>query len=376
MKIVSVVGTRPNFMKLFPVARALAARAEVEHVVVHTGQHYDPLLSDRLFEDLELPAPDHHLDVGSGTQAGQTAAGMLALEPLLAELRPDVVLVYGDVNSTLAAALVAAKLGLRLAHVEAGLRSGDRTMPEEINRLVTDRLADLLFTPSSDAVANLRAEGVRPDGIVEVGNVMIDTLITLLPRARRGRYPARHDLDGRRYAVATFHRPANVDVPRTLGAIMETLRELDAEIPVLLPVHPRTAERLRLLGWSSSGGPRILPPLGYLEMLGLVADAAVVLTDSGGVQEETTYLGVPCVTVRSSTERPVTCTAGTNRLVAPQRDLMLTAVRTGIAERRSVAPLIPLWDGMAGERIATALCGPPLPPPFGLDPALPETTYA
>lgn len=357
MRIVSVVGTRPNFMKLFPVARALAARPEVEHVVIHTGQHYDPLLSDRLFQDLELPAPDHHLDVGSGTQAGQTATAMLKLEPLLAELAPDVVLVYGDVNSTLAAALVAAKLGLRLAHVEAGLRSGDRTMPEEINRLVTDRLADLLFTPSPDAVANLRAEGMRRDAVVEVGNVMIDTLVTLLPRARQENFPARHRLDRRRYAVATFHRPANVDAPKTLRAIMETLRELSAEIPVLLPVHPRTAERLRVLGWHSPEGPRILPPLGYLEMLGLVADAAVVLTDSGGVQEETTYLGVPCVTVRPSTERPITCSAGTNRLVAPQRDIILTAVRTGIAERRSVAPVIPLWDGMAGERIATALCG-------------------
>lgn len=360
MKIISVVGARPNFMKLFPVARALARRPDVEHLVVHTGQHYDPMLSDQLFADLRLPAPDHHLGVGSGPQAAQTAAVMTGLEPLFAELRPDLVLAYGDVNSTLAAALVAAKLGIRIAHVEAGLRSGDRTMPEEVNRLVTDRLSDIHFAPSEDAVVHLRAEGITGAGVHLVGNVMIDTLVALLPRATRLQVPSRHHLVGQPYVVATLHRPANVDHPVALHELMETLRELSHDLPVIFPMHPRTRERLRTTGWRGGEALRILPPLGYLEMLGLVSESAAVITDSGGLQEETTFLSVPCVTVRNSTERPITVTHGTNRLVAPDRTAILAAVRAGAAARRSLPPRIPLWDGHAGERIAEIVAGPGL----------------
>lgn len=357
MKIISVVGARPNFMKLFPVDRALRRHDGVEHIIVHTGQHYDPLLSDQLFHDLQLPTPDHHLGIGSGSQAVQTAAAMTGLEPLLDGIRPEMVLVYGDVNSTLATALVAAKLGLRLGHVEAGLRSGDRTMPEEINRLVTDRLADLLFTPSEDAVAHLRREGVAPERIHEVGNVMVDTLLTLLPRARRLRSPAKHGVAEAPYIVATLHRPANVDHPGALRELLDTLAELSRELPVIFPMHPRTLARVKAMGWSGGGELRLLPPLGYLEMLGLVADAAVVITDSGGLQEETSVLGVPCVTVRTTTERPVTCLLGTNRLVAGDRGSILHAVQAAAIARPATPPVIPLWDGEAGARIAEILTG-------------------
>ncbi len=358
MKVVSVVGARPNFMKLHPVFRALRRRAGVEHAVVHTGQHYDPILSDQLFTDLELPPPDHHLGVGSGSQAGQTALAMTRLEPLLEELRPDLLLVYGDVNSTLAAAIVAAKLGIRVGHVEAGLRSGDRTMPEEINRLVTDRLADLLFAPSTDAAHNLHDEGVPAEQIHLVGNVMVDSLISALPRARRLHAPARHRVAGQPFVVVTLHRPVNVDHPATLQEVVATLRELARDLPVLFPVHPRTQARLQAMGIREETGVRFLPPLGYLEMLGLVADAAVVITDSGGLQEETTFLGVPCVTVRESTERPTTCTLGTNRLARPDREAILAAVKAAAAARPVTPPRIPFWDGLAGERIAEIIAGP------------------
>jgi UDP-N-acetylglucosamine 2-epimerase (non-hydrolysing) len=358
VKIVSVVGARPNFMKLFPVARALGRRPAVEHLVVHTGQHYDPLLSERLFQDLHLPAPDHHLGIGSGTQAGQTAAAMVALESLFTELRPDIVLVYGDVNSTLAASLVAAKLGVRLAHVEAGLRSGDRSMPEEINRIVTDRLADLHFTPSDDAMANLREEGAPVDGIHAVGNVMIDTLITLLPRAQKQHEARRLGVEGAPYVVVTLHRPANVDHAATLRGLLGTLSDLSNDLPVVFPVHPRTLARIRALGWRDTDRLQLLPPLAYLPMLSLVAEAGLVLTDSGGLQEETTFLGIPCLTVRTTTERPVTCTLGTNRLVRPERNAILAAVREAAISRPAEPPQIPFWDGLSGERIAQVLAGP------------------
>jgi UDP-N-acetylglucosamine 2-epimerase (non-hydrolysing) len=358
LKIVSIVGARPNFMKLFPVARALARRPEVRHLVVHTGQHYDPLLSEQLFLDLELPAPDHHLGVGSGSQATQTADAMTRLERLMAEVRPDRLVVYGDVNSSLAATLVGAKGGIPVAHVEAGLRCGDRTMPEEINRLVTDRLSDLLLAPSADAVENLRAEGIAGPSVQLVGNAMIDTLIATLPRATRMRVPTRFHVAGEPYVVATLHRPVNVDHPATLRALMATLQELATDLPVIFPCHPRTRERLQQLGWRSGDGLRLLAPLGYLEMLGLIAKAAVVITDSGGLQEETTFLGVPCVTVRESTERPITCTLGTNRLVAAERTEILEAVRGAAVDRPVIPPVIPYWDGHAGERIADALAGP------------------
>src|SRR6266702_2724851 len=358
MRILSVVGARPNFMKLAPVDRELAKRPGVEHVIVHTGQHYDPEMSAAFFEELWIPAPDYHLGVGSGSHASQTAAVMQRLEPVLTQTRPDVVLVYGDVNSTVAAALVAAKLGVRVGHVEAGLRSGDWTMPEEINRVVTDRLSDLLFIPSRDARSNLAAEGVRADRVHFVGNVMIDSLCWALPQAIERRVPARRGLEGTAYVVVTLHRPPNVDDPAALGLLLDVLARLGRDRPVVFPVHPRTRERLRAAGLSGAGRGqlRLIDPIGYVEMLGLVAGAGLVITDSGGLQEETTFLGVPCVTVRPNTERPITCNQGTNRLVAPRRDVMLNAVDRAVARRSPARPVIERWDGRAAERIVRVVC--------------------
>ena len=342
-------------MKLAPVARALA-RTPARHFVVHTGQHYDDAMSDTFFRELGISAPEHNLGVGSGTHAQQTAAIMVGLEPVLAAERPTRVLVYGDVNSTAAAALVAAKLGIPIGHVEAGLRSRDWTMPEEINRLVTDRLAQLLFTPSRDADANLRAEGVPAERIHFVGNVMIDTLTNALPAAIAAGAPARHGVAGRPYAVVTLHRPANVDRPEVLGSLLEALRRVAVRLPVIFPVHPRTRPQLLALA-RSDDGLRLTEPLGYLEMLSLVREAALVITDSGGLQEETSYLGIPCLTVRPNTERPITCSAGTNRLV--------DAADPAALERAAIEALdhpagprpasIERWDGQAGERIAAVL---------------------
>ncbi|HVH67102.1 MAG TPA: UDP-N-acetylglucosamine 2-epimerase (non-hydrolyzing) [Gemmatimonadales bacterium] len=357
MRVLSVVGARPNFMKLAPVDRELVKR-EVEHVIVHTGQHYDRDMSDAFFEQLWIPAPDHDLGVGSGSHAQQTAAVMQRLEPVLTELRPDLVLVYGDVNSTLAAALVAAKLQVRVGHVEAGLRSGDWTMPEEVNRVVTDRLSDLLFLPSRDAAENLAAEGVPGERMQFVGNVMIDSLCWALPQAQALEAPARHEVADRPYAVVTLHRPCNVDDPGALRELFDALTGLAIELPVLFPVHPRTRKGIQELGLRAptDRGPRLLEPLGYLEMLGLVAGAALVVTDSGGLQEETTFLGVPCLTVRPNTERPITCTHGTNRLVSPRREAILAAAHRALARRSPARPVIERWDGRAAERIARVVC--------------------
>jgi UDP-N-acetylglucosamine 2-epimerase (non-hydrolysing) len=344
-------------MKLAPVARALAARG-TRHIVVHTGQHYDPEMSDAFFRDLCLPRPDHALGVGSGSHARQTAAIMDGFEPVCAATKPDVVLVYGDVNSTLAAALVAAKLGIAVGHVEAGLRSRDRTMPEELNRVVTDHVADLLFAPSRDAVENLGDEGLPPEHIHFVGNVMIDTLAAALPAARALDAPRRHGVKPGNYTIVTLHRPANVDDPATLCELLGVLALLGRDGPVLFPVHPRTQARIQTLDVdpTTTSGVRLLQPLPYLEMLGLTSDAALVITDSGGLQEETTWLGVPCVTVRPNTERPLTCTAGTNRLVAPRREAIRQAVSAARAHPPPGPPVIERWDGHAGERIAAVLC--------------------
>jgi len=366
MRIISVVGARPNFMKLAPVERELARRSDLEHLIVHTGQHYDPEMSAGFFDELWIPTPHYHLGVGSGSHATQTAAVMQRLEPLLVQLRPDVVLVYGDVNSTLAAALVAAKLGLRVGHVEAGLRSGDWTMPEEINRVVTDRLSDLLFIPSRDAAGNLLAEGMLSERINFVGNVMIDSLCWALPRALECSVPARHGLSETGYVVVTLHRPTNVDDPATLSLLLGAVHSLSCKWPVVFPVHPRSRKRLAAAGWSGdgTGDLRLIDPVGYVEMLGLVAGAALVITDSGGLQEETTYLGVPCLTVRPNTERPITCTHGTNRLVPPRRDAILAAAERAVARRAPVRPVIERWDGRTAERIARVVCEGEL---YGLD---------
>ena len=358
MRILSVVGARPNFMKLAPLARECDGREGVEHVVVHTGQHYDRNMSDNFFTDLGIPQPDYNLDVGSASHAQQTAAIMQRFEPVCLEVQPDAVLVYGDVNSTVAAALVASKLGVKVGHGEAGLRSRDWTMPEEINRVVTDRLADLLFTPSRDGDQNLVAEGVPPERIHFVGNIMIDSLAYALPQARQLNAPAEHELEQRGYTVVTLHRPSNVDDPAILGELLATLRTLAEDRPVLFPVHPRTRERINGLGKALddvSSDLRLIAPVSYLEMLGLVASAGIVITDSGGLQEETSYLGVPCITVRPNTERPITCTEGTNQLVPPVRRRILEAAERAPERRKEGGAKIERWDGKTAGRIVEVL---------------------
>lgn len=352
MKVLHVVGARPNFMKAAPVLRSLAGRRGVQQMLVHTGQHYDAAMSDVFFAQLGMPEPDLNLAVGSGTHACQTAQIMTRFEPVVLEHKPDWVLVYGDVNSTAAAALVCSKLLVPVAHIEAGLRSGDRSMPEEINRLVTDQLSDLLFTPSSDADENLKREGIAPSKIRLVGNVMIDTLVRLLPLAEE------QNLNGlpERYALVTLHRPSNVDDLPWLQALLKTLTELSLELPVVFPVHPRTRERIAEAGHlNRSAGLHLLEPKPYLEFLALQRRASVVITDSGGIQEETTFLGVPCITVRENTERPITVKLGTNRLVGRDLDVLQSAVHTVLARPATPPEPIPLWDGHAAERIAEFL---------------------
>ncbi len=344
-------------MKLAPVARVLAERSDVKHLIVHTGQHYDVEMSDSFFTDLGIPAPDSNLDVGSASHAQQTAGIMQRFEPVCLETKPDVVLVYGDVNSTVAAALVASKLGVKVGHVEAGLRSGDWTMPEEINRVVTDRLADFLFTPSRDGNENLAREGVPAERVHFVGNVMIDTLAYALPAAGRLDAPAQYGLNGRPYVVVTLHRPSNVDHPEHLAFLLNTLETLAGDLPVVFPVHPRTRERIANLGRPKPPeGLRLMAPIGYLEMLSLVRKAALVITDSGGLQEETSFLSIPCLTVRPNTERPVTITHGTNQLVPPNGPDLLDTARKVLAAGPITAAPIERWDGKAAERIVRVIC--------------------
>jgi UDP-N-acetylglucosamine 2-epimerase (non-hydrolysing) len=347
--VLHVTGARPNFPKAAPVLRALDSLG-VPQRLLHTGQHYGEQMFEVFFRQLGLPAPDINLGVGSGTHARQTAAIMTGLEDVLTELRPALVVVYGDVNSTVAAALVAAKLGVPVAHVEAGLRSFDATMPEEINRMVTDRLSDLLFATSPDAVAHLGNEGVPAGRIHLVGNPMIDTLLANLDRFDEPAARATHGLDGQ-YVVATLHRPANVDDAGDAAALVKALHAVAAQAPVVLPLHPRGRDSLRRAGLFDHPGVRVIDPLGYVEFLGLVRGAAAVVTDSGGVQEETTMLGVPCLTIRPNTERPVTITHGTNRLVTRER-LADEVEHCLAAGRPQTWPTPPLWDGGAGARIA------------------------
>jgi UDP-N-acetylglucosamine 2-epimerase (non-hydrolysing) len=350
--VLHVTGARPNFPKAAPVLRALAARG-IPQRLLHTGQHYGEHMSQVFFRQLGLPEPDLNLGVGSGSHARQTAAIMTGLEDVLVELRPALVVVYGDVNSTVAAALVASKLGIRLAHVEAGLRSFDPTMPEEINRLVTDRLSDLLFATSADAVAHLGNEGVQPARIHLVGNPMIDTLLANLDRFDVAAARAAHGLTAR-YVVATLHRPANVDHADDATALVKAVHAVADQAEVVLPLHPRGRDSLRGAGLFDHPRVRVIEPLGYVEFLGLVNGAEVVVTDSGGVQEETTVLGVPCLTVRPNTERPATITHGTNCLVTRER-LADEVERCLLAGRPKWWPTPPLWDGHAGERIAAIL---------------------
>lgn len=349
MKLTHVVGARPNFPKLAPVYRAAAA-VGMSQVVVHTGQHYDESLSGSFFQDLGIPEPAVNLDVGSMSHAAQTARIMERIEPVLTAQGPDWLTVYGDVNSTMAATLVAAKLKIRVAHVEAGLRSFDRAMPEEVNRVVTDRLADLLLTPSRDADAQLRREGEPENKIVFVGNVMIDTLFYSLPAARELRVAAADGTKGER-VVVTLHRPSNVDDVIRMSEIAAALREIARLKPVVFPLHPRTARQLRSQGISLQG-VELIQPLRYLEMLHLVDGAFAVITDSGGLQEETTALGIPCFTVRANTERPITISEGTNQLV-PDPSRLPDLVRC--ATRRDPPPSPEGWDGHASDRIVRAL---------------------
>jgi UDP-N-acetylglucosamine 2-epimerase (non-hydrolysing) len=368
MRIICVAGARPNYMKVKPVMDALEDRAEV--ILVHTGQHYDAAMNDVFFTDLGIRQPDHYLAAGSGSHATQTSRVMTSFEPLIELVRPDLVVVVGDVNSTLACALVTAKSGALLAHVEAGLRSRDWSMPEEINRVVTDRVSDYLLAPSADAVGNLRAEGYRDDQIHLVGNVMVDTLLANLDRAVGGDTLSRLGLKAGGYGLVTLHRPANVDDPAALHGLVSALGEVARACPLVLPAHPRAAQRLQ-----SAGIPdrvRVIPPAGYLDFIALEAAARLVLTDSGGVQEETTVLGVPCLTLRDNTERPITLTEGTNQLVGRERERIVKTALSVLQDpppRRSPA----LWDGQAGQRIAAALLagnGPAgRPRPTDLDPA-------
>jgi len=340
-------------MKVAPVLRALGTRPVVKQTLVHTGQHYDANMSSVFFQQLGIPAPDVNLSVGAGSQARQTAEIMTRFEPVVLQRKPDMVVVYGDVNSTVAAALVCAKLNVPVVHVEAGLRSFDRTMPEEINRLVTDQLSDLLLTPSLDGNQNLAREGIAPEKIVFVGNVMIDTLVRLLPLAVQT-VPA-----GLRkpYGLLTLHRPSNVDDPEMLRPILETLSEFTDGMDIRFPVHPRTRQRLDEFGMARlcQKRLRLMDPLPYLEFLGLQHGATCVVTDSGGIQEETTFLGVPCLTVRENTERPVTVTCGTNTLVGRDMDLLAAEIRRILAGDRKIGLKPDLWDGRAGERIAGCL---------------------
>ena len=353
MKVIHVIGARPNFMKAAPAIAAIATKPRLSQKIIHTGQHYDKNMSDVFFTQLGIPHPDFNLGIGSGTHAVQTAQTMIKLEEVLLAEKPDIVLVYGDINSTVAAALVCAKIGIKIGHVEAGLRSRDRSMPEEVNRLVTDQLADLLFTPSRDGDANLLKEGIPVEKIYFVGNLMIDTLIRQLKYATM---PAIAGVEGK-YILVTLHRPSNVDDPDMLGKIIEALGEISKEVSVIFPIHPRTRVRLAGSSFQVSGlkNLHLVDPLGYLEFLALQKNAVAVVTDSGGIQEETTYLGVPCLTVRENTERPVTVAIGTNILVGRDMRLLKSEINQILNGKSKRGTIPELWDGKAGERVAEIL---------------------
>lgn len=354
IQVAAIVGARPNFMKMAPLLTEMRRRGTLAARLIHTGQHYSPEMSATFFEQLEIPEPDVNLEIGSGSHTAQTAAAMQRLEPELAEHRPDLVLVVGDVNSTMAAALVAAKLRIPLAHVEAGLRSFDREMPEEINRRVTDVLSDFLFASEPSGVANLLAEGVAREKIFLVGNVMIDTLLRFRERAAQSRVLQDLGLRPKGYAVATLHRPSNVDDGARLRSLVEMLAELGRRLPVVFAVHPRTRERMRAAGIGEEG-LTVTPPLAYLDFLRLTGEARLVLTDSGGIQEETTILQVPCLTLRENTERPITVTQGTNRLVGTDAGAILAAAVESLGAPLAACAPPEYWDGKAAQRIVDVL---------------------
>ena len=356
MRIVYVIGTRPNFVKTAPVVAALRDRLpDGAHTIVHTGQHYDRLMSEVFLEELGVPAPDHMLEVGSGSHAQQTARVMERLEPVLSDEKPDLVMVPGDVNSTLAATLTAVKMGIPVAHIESGLRSFDLTMPEEVNRIVAGELSEHLFLHSEEAIENLRAEGIAEERVHFVGNTMIDTLVALEDRFRAAGTAARLGVEPGGFALVTLHRPALVDGP-LLPETVAQLAALAREMPVVFPVHPRTRKMMEAVS-SDHPGLLLSEPLGYLDFLSLLADAGAVLTDSGGIQEETTYLGIPCFTLRDNTERPVTIRAGTNTLLGLD-PAPIAGIPAALAERPDAKPEPPpLWDGHAAKRIADVVAG-------------------
>jgi UDP-N-acetylglucosamine 2-epimerase (non-hydrolysing) len=354
--ILLVAAARPNFMKVAPVWRALDATGRFRLTLVHTGQHYDENMSKVFFDDLGLPRPDAHLGTGSGTQAEQTARVMLAFEPVMLKADPDLVVVVGDVNSTLACALVAAKCGVRVAHVEAGLRSFDRTMPEETNRILTDVVCDLLFITSPEARDNLLREGIDAPKIHFVGNVMIDSLRTFEPEAEKSPILETLGLTRGGYGLVTLHRPSNVDDMTQLADLLDALTELSHDIPLVFPVHPRTRLAMQKAQYRVQGsGMRLIDPVGYLDFLKLMKYSSIVLTDSGGIQEETTALGIPCLTIRENTERPVTVTVGTNRLVGTDTARIIAEARDVLANDAREARIPDLWDGKSAPRIAQVM---------------------
>lgn len=359
MKILNVVGARPNFMKIAPLIRAMNARKDrIEHLLVHTGQHYDKSMSDDFFTQLGIPQPDVNLGIGSASHAQQTAKILTAFESVLVEHNPDMVVVVGDVNSTMACALVAAKSGVKVAHVEAGLRSFDRTMPEEINRILTDALSDLLFTTEEAGNENLRREGIPREKIFFVGNVMIDTLVHCLAAMPPG--PPHPGLEKKEYAVITLHRPSNVDHPEILKGMLRAFEDISKNLRLVIPLHPRTRANIERFGLSDAlrtleENAVVTGPAGYVDMLRLVKDSRMVITDSGGIQEETTYLGVPCITLRANTERPSTVTLGTNTLVGSDTGKLLRAVERVMLNSHVRGTIPPLWDGHASERIVEHL---------------------
>jgi UDP-N-acetylglucosamine 2-epimerase (non-hydrolysing) len=365
MWILNIVGTRPNLVKIAPLVDEMNRHSGVQQTLLHTGQHYDDNMSRVFFEDLGLPQPDIYLGVGSGSHAQQTARVMVGFEQVCREQRPDLVIVVGDVNSTLACAVTAAKLWIPVAHVEAGLRSYDRTMPEEINRIVTDTLSDLLFTTSRNAGENLRREGIPRDKIFFVGNVMIDTLKRHRLRAEQLGTPAHLDLEPGHFALLTLHRPSNVDEPEVLSGLIDAFQAIQEDVPVLFPAHPRTVKRIAEFGFegdlAAAPNLRIVDPLGYLEFLDLMMHAQLVLTDSGGIQEETTILGVPCLTLRQNTERPITVTEGTNIVVGTDPARIVAEARKVLAGRGKAGRIPELWDGHAAERIVRILVERPCP---------------
>jgi len=356
MLIHHVIGARPNFMKVAPVHLALASRSGSTQAIVHTGQHYDASMSDIFFDQLRIPKPDFNLGVGSASHARQTAEVMMRLESVFLDARPDLVLVYGDVNSTVAAALVCSKLLIPIGHVEAGLRSFDRTMPEEINRILTDRVADYLFTPSIDGNENLVREGIPKEKIHLVGNVMIDTLVRLLPLADGDGVCRQLALADKAYVLVTLHRPSNVDDSKELLKTLDVLNEITSDIDIIFPVHPRTRQMMQDMGERKfSDRFHFIDPVGYIEFLGLQRNATLVITDSGGIQEETTYLGIPCITVRDNTERPVTVSIGSNILAGRNVERLKQEANSILSGKVKECQVPPLWDGCAGERIADVI---------------------